>query len=127
MEIMHESWLEHLEPEFAKPYMHSLRAFLKAQKDNGIAIYPHTKNWFHALQITPLTDTRVVIIGQDPYHGPGQAHGLAFSVPNGIDIPPSLKNIFMEIVKEGFFWCQKSQFFKWRSYALGKARGIVIK
>jgi len=85
------SWLQE---EFKKPYMKELGVFLRGEK--GV-IYPPLKLMFSALDETPLDRVKVVIVGQDPYHGPGQAHGLSFSVPKGIPIPPSLQNIFKEI------------------------------
>ncbi len=92
-----DSWLEHLEVEFEKPYMIALRQFLLQEKHAGKIIYPKGSDIFAALNLTPLQRVKVVIIGQDPYHGPGQAHGLCFSVPPGVSAPPSLKNIFKEI------------------------------
>jgi uracil-DNA glycosylase len=74
-----------------------LRDFLRAEKAAGKIIYPHSSNWFRALELTPLDAVRVVILGQDPYHGAGQAHGLCFSVPRGNRTPPSLVNIFKEM------------------------------
>jgi len=94
------SWLEHLQPEFDKPYMGNLRAFLLEEKRWGKVIYPSSKNWFAALNTTRLPDTRVVILGQDPYHGPGQAHGLCFSVQPGVAVPPSLQNIYRELAAD---------------------------
>ena len=94
---LHPSWLTPLEPEFELPYMKQLKQFLLEQKKAGKTIYPESKNIFNAFNSTPLDDVKVVIIGQDPYHGPGQAHGLCFSVKPGVPPPPSLKNIFLEI------------------------------
>ena len=94
---LHPSWLEPLTGEFAEPYMAQLRAFLVAEKDAGKAIFPRGSEWFRALDLTPLEDVRVVILGQDPYHGPGQAHGLCFSVKPGTRTPPSLVNIYKEM------------------------------
>lgn len=94
---LHQSWLEPLKPEFESPYMQTLRAFLVAEKTAGKQIFPKGSEWFRALDLTPLEDVRVVILGQDPYHGPGQAHGLCFSVRPDIRIPPSLINIYKEI------------------------------
>ena len=88
------SWLQVLGDEFDKPYMKELRAFLLAEKKAGKIIYPAAANWFNALNTTPFDQVKVVILGQDPYHGPGQAHGLCFSVPRGVDAPPSLQNMF---------------------------------
>jgi len=91
------SWLQHLRGEFDQDYMVSLRQFLQAEKAAGKQIYPPGKFIFNALNTTPLDRVKVVILGQDPYHGPGQAHGLCFSVQPGVDVPPSLVNIFKEI------------------------------
>lgn len=77
--------------------MASLKQFLQAEKSAGKQIFPRANHWFHALDSTPLTDVRVVILGQDPYHGPGQAHGLCFSVQKNVKIPPSLVNIYKEL------------------------------
>jgi uracil-DNA glycosylase len=94
---LHESWLAKLQDEFARPYMADLKIFLAAERDAGKVIYPRASLWFHALDATPLDQVRVVILGQDPYHGEGQAHGLCFSVQPGIRPPPSLVNIFKEL------------------------------
>lgn len=90
-------WLEQLAPEFDLPYMVSLRDFLVAEKAAGKVIYPEGSEYFHALNSTPFDSVKVVILGQDPYHGPNQAHGLCFSVKPGVPEPPSLKNIYKEI------------------------------
>lgn len=94
---LHPSWLEPLRGEFADPYMAALRQFLVAEKEAGKAIFPRGSEWFRALDLTPLDQVRVVILGQDPYHGPGQAHGLCFSVKPGTRTPPSLVNIYKEM------------------------------
>src|SRR6476620_10130025 len=94
---LHPSWQAMLGDELHKPYMEALRAFLKQEKAAGKTIYPPSPLIFNAFNHTPFEQVRVVIIGQDPYHGPDQAHGLSFSVPNGIALPPSLQNIFKEI------------------------------
>jgi uracil-DNA glycosylase len=94
---LHDSWLEPLRGEFEQPYMRELKQFLLAERGNGKAIFPRSSNWFRALDLTPLDKVRVVILGQDPYHGEGQAHGLCFSVPPGVRPPPSLVNIFKEM------------------------------
>jgi uracil-DNA glycosylase len=94
---MHESWKTPLQPELDSDYMDALRSFLKSEKAAGKIIYPQSSNWFRALDLTPLNDVRTVILGQDPYHGPGQAHGLCFSVQSGVRTPPSLINIFKEM------------------------------
>lgn len=94
---LESSWLQRLGEEFNKPYMQDLKAFLKHEKAQHKVIYPASDNWFHAFDKTPFDKVKVVIIGQDPYHGPGQAHGLCFSVPPGVKIPPSLVNIYKEL------------------------------
>jgi len=91
------SWQPALKAEFDAPYMQQLRQFLRAEKDAGKVIYPHSSNWFHALEATPLDQVKVVILGQDPYHQPGQAHGLCFSVLPGVKTPPSLVNMYKEL------------------------------
>lgn len=90
-------WLAQLEGEFAQPYMRNLKAFLLARKQQGKTIYPAGSEYFSAFEHAPIDRVKVVILGQDPYHGPGQAHGLSFSVPAGMKQPPSLVNIFKEI------------------------------
>ncbi len=94
---LHPSWLAKLESEFDKPYMKELKSFLLDEKKAGKTIYPEGKYVFNALDSTPFDKVKVVILGQDPYHGPGQAHGLCFSVRDGVAPPPSLKNIFKEL------------------------------
>jgi uracil-DNA glycosylase len=94
---MHESWKTPLQPELDSEYMDALRRFLKSEKAAGKIIYPHSSNWFRALDLTPLDRVRTVILGQDPYHGAGQAHGLCFSVQSGVRTPPSLVNIYKEM------------------------------
>lgn len=94
------SWLAALENEFEQPYMLQLRDFLRQEKARGKQIFPAGKDLFAAFAHTPLPAVKVVILGQDPYHGPGQAHGLCFSVPVGVRPPPSLQNIFKEICAE---------------------------
>ena len=91
------SWKEALAGEFEKPYFASLVSFLRNEKAAGKVIYPPGSQIFRAFDLTPVQNVKVVILGQDPYHGPGQAHGLSFSVPSGVPAPPSLKNIFKEI------------------------------
>jgi len=91
------SWLEPLREEFEQPYMAELKHFLVAERQKGRRIFPKASNWFRALDLTPLDKVRVVILGQDPYHGEGQAHGLCFSVMPGTRPPPSLVNIFKEM------------------------------
>ena len=97
---IHLSWLEVLENEFIKSYMTHLRDFLIKEKSNKKTIFPPTEKTFASLQLTSLEDVKLVILGQDPYHGPGQANGLAFSVEKGIKIPPSLMNIYKEIKED---------------------------
>lgn len=94
---LHESWKAPLLPEFNSEYMAALKAFLNAEKAAGKTIYPKGSEWFRALDLTPLDKVRVVILGQDPYHGVGQAHGLCFSVKSGVRPPPSLLNIYKEL------------------------------
>lgn len=95
-----ESWNRHLGAEFDAAYMQRLRAFLAAEKAAHKVIYPHSSNWFRAFELTPLDQVRVVILGQDPYHGPNQAHGLCFSVRPGVPTPPSLQNIYRELAAD---------------------------
>ena len=94
------TWLEPLREEFAGPAMAALRTFLKGEKAAGKRIFPHSSDWFRALELTPLPAVRVVILGQDPYHGEGQAHGLCFSVRPGVKPPPSLLNIYKEMATD---------------------------
>jgi uracil-DNA glycosylase len=91
------SWKERVGQEFEQDYMQDLRAFLIREKQAGKVIYPEGKDIFNSMNLTSFNDVKVVIIGQDPYHGPGQAHGLCFSVQPGVRIPPSLLNIYKEI------------------------------
>ncbi|MEW5248226.1 uracil-DNA glycosylase [Microbulbifer discodermiae] len=94
---IHPSWLKVLEDEFRKPYMAELREFLRLEKQAGKRIYPPGPQIFNAFNSTPFDRVKVVILGQDPYHGVGQAHGLCFSVMPGVRIPPSLQNIYKEL------------------------------
>lgn len=96
MGILNNDWADHLNEEFEKPYYKRLRSFLIEEYNQG-TVYPDMYDIFNALHTTPFSKTKVVILGQDPYHGPGQAHGLSFSVRSGIVPPPSLKNIFREL------------------------------
>ena len=91
-----DSWKTHLQPEFDKDYFYKLTNFVREEYGKN-TIYPPGKLIFNAFNLCPFDKVKVVIIGQDPYHGPGQAHGLCFSVPEGIEPPPSLQNIFKEI------------------------------
>lgn len=93
---IHPTWKSHLEEEFKKPYFKQLASFVK-QEYTQKKVFPPPKQLFHAFDACPFDDVRVVMLGQDPYHGPGQAHGLCFSVNDGVPIPPSLKNIYKEI------------------------------
>ena len=95
--IIEPSWKEVLGSEFDKPYFAELAAALHREKDSGAVIYPPGRLIFNAFALTPFDKVRVVILGQDPYHNPGQAEGLSFSVPSGVPLPPSLKNIYREI------------------------------
>ncbi len=98
MEVRIEhSWKEVLKDEFDKPYFGHLVSFLHQEKESGITIYPPGPKIFNAFELTPFNSVKVVIIGQDPYHNPGQAEGLSFSVPDGVTPPPSLINIYKEI------------------------------
>src|SRR5689334_14480018 len=91
------SWKEQLAPEFDKPYMGQLKTFLKTELGRHKTIFPRGTEYFAAMNYTDFDQVRVVILGPDTYHGPGQAHGLCFSVKPGVDAPPSLKNIFKEM------------------------------
>nr|MCR4570488.1 uracil-DNA glycosylase [Bacteroidales bacterium] len=92
-----QSWKDALAPEFGKPYFEQLVRFLHGEKAAGKVIYPPGSQIFRAFELTPVDQVKVVILGQDPYHGPGQAMGLSFSVPDGVPAPPSLRNIFQEV------------------------------
>lgn len=94
------SWLKALDDEFDKDYMVKLKQFLKEEKEAGYTIYPKGNNIFNAFNKTPFDEVKVVILGQDPYHGPNQAHGLSFSVQQGVQVPPSLKNIYKELATD---------------------------
>ncbi len=95
--ILPESWTAPLEVDIALPRMQALRSYLAAEAASGKKVFPGEDDWFRALELAPLADVRVVILGQDPYHGEGQAHGLCFSVPPGVRPPPSLINIYKEL------------------------------
>ncbi|HMT95228.1 MAG TPA: uracil-DNA glycosylase [Ferruginibacter sp.] len=97
---IHPSWKNILKDEFSKDYFAELVYFLKTEKQLGRLIYPPGTLIFNAFNQTPFNKVKIVILGQDPYHGAGQAHGLSFSVPNGINPPPSLVNIFKEMEKD---------------------------
>lgn len=92
-----KSWEEQLKEELSLPYIAEIKSFLEEEREKNQLIYPSEEHIFSAFKYTPFEDVKVVIVGQDPYHGPGQAHGLSFSVPPGIRIPPSLRNIFQEL------------------------------
>lgn len=93
---LEESWENALEEEFGKEYFKELTDFVKEEYQNG-SVYPHPKDIFHAFELTPFDTTKVVILGQDPYHGQGQAVGLSFAVNDGVRLPPSLQNLFKEL------------------------------
>lgn len=98
MEVaIEDSWKQELKEEFQKPYFESLAQHLKTEKQAGKVIYPAGKNIFNAFNTTPFDHVKVLLLGQDPYHGPGQAHGLCFSVQKGVPPPPSLVNIYKEL------------------------------
>lgn len=117
---MEAGWKSRLETQFEQPYMKELRAKVVARGKSGVTIYPPAKDWFTAFNLTPFDQVKVVILGQDPYHGPGQAHGLCFSVLPGVKIPPSLRNIYKELqsdlgvepVSHGYLktWAQQGVF-----------------
>ncbi len=94
-----QSWKEALKDEFGKEYFEQLTAFVKEEYKKG-AVYPAPKNIFRAFDLTPFNEVKVVILGQDPYHGPGQANGLCFAVGEGVRLPPSLQNIYKEIATD---------------------------
>ncbi len=94
---LEDSWKKRLADEFSQEYMNRLRDFLLQRKRDGAVIYPPGDQIFNALNSTPFDEVKVVILGQDPYHGRGQAHGLCFSVRDGVEIPPSLVNIYKEL------------------------------
>ena len=96
-EAIPESWRPVLEPVLAQPQCRRLGGWLRAEEEAGKTIYPPRGQRLRAFELTPLEEVKVVILGQDPYHGPGQAHGLCFSVPEGVRVPPSLVNIYKEL------------------------------
>lgn len=113
MTILKSDWTSYLEEEFQKPYYLQLRQFL-IEEYKTKTIYPEKNDIFNALHYTPYRETKVVILGQDPYHGPGQAHGLSFSVKPGINPPPSLQNIFKELREDmGCFMPNNGYLLKW--------------
>ncbi|MDA7787682.1 uracil-DNA glycosylase [Sphingomonadaceae bacterium] len=99
-EAIPHSWRSALEPVLNTPEARRLGAWLRAEEDAGKVIYPPRGTRLRALELTPLYDVKAVILGQDPYHGPGQAHGLSFSVPGGVKLPPSLRNIYKELASD---------------------------
>jgi uracil-DNA glycosylase len=112
---LEKSWLKELGAEFEKSYMKDLKTFLQQEKQKGITVYPKGSDVFNALDHTPFDKVKVVILGQDPYHGQGQAHGLSFSVQKGVTVPPSLKNIYKELITdiEGFSTPAHGNLTKW--------------
>jgi uracil-DNA glycosylase len=112
---LEKSWLNVLDEEFEKDYMIKLKAFLLEEKQSGHNVFPKGPDIFNALNHTPFDKVKVVILGQDPYHGQGQAHGLSFSVQKGVAIPPSLKNIYKELVEDfpGYQMPSHGELTKW--------------
>lgn len=104
---LNDEWLSALKEQFESTSMQELSAFLRAEKAQGKVVYPAGQDIFAALNSTPLPSVKVVILGQDPYHGPNQAHGLSFSVPPGERVPPSLKNIYKELARDTNFQIPK--------------------
>ena len=100
------SWKPCLDSQFNASYMQELRTYLAQRKAKAAVVFPHSSVWFNAFSLTPMEKVKVVILGQDPYHGAGQAHGLSFSVPQGVAIPPSLPNIFKEIDSDPALDCE---------------------
>jgi uracil-DNA glycosylase len=94
---IHPSWKKHLQTQFEQPYFAAIKNHLQQERQQNNLVFPAGKDIFNAFDLTPLDATKVVILGQDPYHNTGQAHGLSFSVPHGADVPPSLSNIIKEI------------------------------
>lgn len=111
-----KSWLKYLWEEFDKPYMKKIKDFLESEIKTWKTIYPHPKNIFNALNTTHFNNLKVVIIGQDPYHGPNQAHGLSFSVQEWVKTPPSLQNIYKEILSDT--WKESAIISNWQSWDL---------
>jgi uracil-DNA glycosylase len=108
------SWKEMLQHEFTKPYFLQVAAHLKTERATGATVYPPGQLIFNAFDTTPFDEVKVVILGQDPYHNPGQAHGLSFSVPDGVPPPPSLVNIYKELNKDiGMAISKKGNLTKW--------------
>lgn len=113
--LINESWKAVLADEFEKPYMKDLIAFLQREKQEGKVIFPPAPLIFNAFEHTPFEEVKVVILGQDPYHGNGQAHGLSFSVQKGVGIPPSLRSIYKELLSDisGFVIPQHGELTQW--------------
>jgi uracil-DNA glycosylase len=118
-----DDWSHWLGQEFQAEYMSALKAFLADEKAAKKVIYPHSSNWFRAFELTPLASVKVVILGQDPYHGPNQAHGLCFSVQPGVPVPPSLVNIYKELASDVGFTPVQHGFLE----AWAKQGGIAIE
>lgn len=118
-----DDWNQWLGNEFQADYMLGLKAFLAEQKAAKKIIYPHSSHWFRAFELTPLSEVKVVILGQDPYHGPNQAHGLCFSVQPGVPVPPSLVNIYKELASDVGFTPRAP----WPSGSMGEAGRTVVK
>ncbi|MBY0529985.1 MAG: uracil-DNA glycosylase [Rhabdochlamydiaceae bacterium] len=97
---LEKTWYEKLKGEIEQPYIQDLKAFLEKERRSGHEVYPPEPLVFHAFSQTPYDQVKVVLIGQDPYHGKGQAHGLSFSVPSGVSLPPSLRNIYREMEED---------------------------
>ncbi len=112
---LNPSWQAILAPEFEKEYMQQLKAFLLQEKQNGYTIFPKNEEVFNAFNHTPFDQVKIVIIGQDPYHGTRQAHGLSFSVKKGVPIPPSLQNIYKELQTDipGFVYPSHGELTYW--------------
>ncbi len=119
---LHPSWQTYLEPEFQKDYMLQLKTFLAGEKKNGYTILPKSEEVFNAFNHTPFDAVKIVILGQDPYHGVGQAHGLSFSVRKGVAIPPSLQNIYKELQTDisGFQYPPHGELTQWAD------RGVLL-
>lgn len=108
------SWIEQVGDLFESESMRRLKSYLLSEKASGQAVYPRASDWFRAFWLTPFHNVRVVILGQDPYHGEGQAHGLSFSVPEGVPLPPSLRNIIKELESDlGCKWSGSGDLTHW--------------
>jgi len=118
LDEIENSWKEKLREEFKKEYVNNIKNFLLEEMNLGKIIYPKWQNIFNAFNLTPFDDVKIVILWQDPYHGPGQAHGLCFSVPKWISLPPSLKNIYKELYSDLWInilndWCLEKWAKQW--------------